>query len=187
MTVSTGASTPPGTYAVTVTGTGSSRTHTTAYTLTVTSPSGGGGGITNGGFETGSFTGWTTSGSESVTTATPRSGLHADQAGLTTPTNGDSSVSQTFTVPTGATHLTFWYKMSCPDTVTYDWVTATLRDSATGTSATVLPRTCATNSGYVQVTANVVAGHTYTLTMTSHDDNFPGDPSYTRFDDVNVS
>ena len=96
-------------------------------------------------------------------------------------------MSQTFTVPAGATHLTFWYKMTCPDTVSYDWATATLRDSATGVFTTVLPRTCATNSAYVQVSATVVAGHTYTLTMTSHDDNFPGDPSYTRFDDVNLS
>jgi serine protease len=30
----------------------------------------------------------------------------------------------------------------------------------------------------------VTAGHSYTLTLTSHDDNYPGDPTYTLYDDV---
>jgi hypothetical protein len=140
--------------------------------------------VTNGGFETGSLTGWTPSGVESVTTSGPRSGVYADQGGSTVPTNGDSSIVQTFTVPTGSTQLSFWYKMSCPDTVTYDWVTATLRDNTTATATTSLPKTCATNSGYVQVLTAVTAGHSYTLTLTSHDDNYASDPSYTKFDDV---
>jgi len=37
------------------------------------------------------------------------------------------------------------------------------------------------------VTAGVTAGHSYTLTLISHDDNFAGDPTFTLFDDVNVS
>ena len=40
--------------------------------------------------------------------------------GLTTATNGDSSVSQTFTAPNRATSISFWYKMTCPDTVQYE-------------------------------------------------------------------
>jgi hypothetical protein len=32
----------------------------------------------------------------------------------------------------------------------------------------------------------VTASHSYTLTLVSHDDNYPGDPTYTRFDDVAV-
>jgi hypothetical protein len=31
-----------------------------------------------------------------------------------------------------------------------------------------------------------VAGHSYTLTLTSHDDNYAGDPTYTHFDDVST-
>ena len=103
------------------------------------------------------------------------------------PTNGDSSVGQTFTVPSGATTLSFWYKMSCPDTVTYDWATATLRDNTTATTTTPLAKTCITNSAWVQVTVAVTAGHSYTLTLTSHDDNYPTDPSFTKFDDIVVS
>ena len=73
--------------------------------------------------------------------------------------------------------------MTCPDTVTYDWATATLRDNSAGTTGTVLAPICTTN-GWTQVTGSVTPGHNYTLTLTSHDDNYPGDPSYTRFDDV---
>ena len=30
----------------------------------------------------------------------------------------------------------------------------------------------------------VAAGHSYTLTLTSHDDNYAGDATYTKYDDV---
>jgi hypothetical protein len=49
-----------------------------------------------------------------------------------------------------------------------------------------LPKTCATNASYVQVTAPVTADHTYTLTLTSHDDDYATDPSFTNFDDVTL-
>jgi serine protease len=32
----------------------------------------------------------------------------------------------------------------------------------------------------------VTAGHQYTLMLSSHDDNYPGDPTYTLYDDVVV-
>ena len=76
--------------------------------------------------------------------------------------------------------------MSCPDTVTYDWATATLRDNTTGTTSTPLARTCATSTTFTQVTAAVTAGHSYTLTLVSHDDNYGADPTYTDYDDVVV-
>ncbi|SEM29388.1 sialidase family protein, partial [Streptacidiphilus jiangxiensis] len=68
LTVSTASSTPVGTYQITVTGTGTAHTHTATFSLTVNGGSGGGG-VTNGGFETGSFSGWTTTGNAAVTTA----------------------------------------------------------------------------------------------------------------------
>jgi hypothetical protein len=37
------------------------------------------------------------------------------------------------------------------------------------------------------VTASVVAGDSYTLTLTNHDDNYAGDPTYTKYDDVSLS
>src|SRR5262249_51860208 len=77
------------------------------------------GGLVNGGFETGTFTGWTRSGTTSITTVS-HSGTYAALAGSTIPTNGDSSLVQTFTVPAGAATLSIYYANNCPDTVTYD-------------------------------------------------------------------
>jgi serine protease len=77
--------------------------------------------------------------------------------------------------------------MVCPDTVTYDWVTATLKDNTTNTTTTILAKTCTNNGTWVHVTHAATAGHSVTLTLTSHDDNYAADPSYTRFDDISAS
>jgi hypothetical protein len=140
--------------------------------------------IVNGGFETGSLSGWTSGGIASSVTTGGHSGSYAARVGSTSPTNGDSLITQTFTAPSGSTKVSFWYRMSCPDTVTYDWATATLRDNNTGTTTTILPRVCATSSTWVQISANITAGHSYTLTLISHDDNYVGDATYTLYDDV---
>jgi hypothetical protein len=78
--------------------------------------------------------------------------------------------------------------MRCPDKVTYDWATATLKDNVTNTTTTILPRTCTNTGTWQQVTANVAAqaGHSVTLTLTSHDDNYRNDATHTLFDDVTV-
>jgi Zn-dependent metalloprotease len=186
LTITTSATTPPGTSTITITGTGTSATHTATYSLTVNG-SGGGSALVNGGFETGSLSGWTTAGTASAVSSGAHSGTYAAQLGGSSPTNGDSSAAQTFTAPSGSSHLTFWYNVTCPDTVTYDWATATLKDNTAGTSKTVLAKTCVSSSGWKQVTTSITAGHSYTLTLTSHDDNYAGDPTYTLYDDVATS
>ena len=144
--------------------------------------------IVNGGFETGTFSGWTPSGAtSSVVNSGVHSGTYAARLGGTAPTNGDSSTAQSFIAPTGSTKVSFWYNVTCPDTVTYDWATATLKDNTTGTTSTVLGKTCVSSSGWKQITASVTAGHSYTLTLTSHDDNYSGDATYAQFDDVTTS
>lgn len=144
--------------------------------------------IVNGGFETGSFSGWSTSGASTTIVASgAHSGNFAAMAGSTSPTAGDSNIIQTFTAAPGDTTLSFWYNVTCPDTVSFDWATATLRDNTGGTTTTPLAPTCVSNSGWQKVTTTVMAGHSYTLTLTSHDDNNPGDPTYTLFDDVAVA
>jgi len=142
------------------------------------------GGITNGGFETGTFSGWTTAGTTSVIGTGAHSGTFTARIGGTSATSGDSNTVQTFVVPSGKTQLAFWYKLTCPDTVTYDWATVTLNDNTTGTTTTVLPKTCTNNGLWVQRTAAVIAGHSYTLTLISHDDNYAADPTFALYDDV---
>jgi hypothetical protein len=74
--------------------------------------------------------------------------------------------------------------MKCPDTVTYDWMMVTLKDNTTNATVTLVPRQCAATYVWTKVSASVVAGHSYTLTLLSHDDNYVGDATSTLFDDV---
>jgi hypothetical protein len=184
LTVTVGTTVGAGTYTVTVTGTEGSKTHSTTVTVTVNAA---GTGIINGGFEAGSFTGWTTAGaSETVVNSGCHGGTYCARLGNTTPTNSDSTASQTFTAPTGTTGISLWYKMTCPDTVTYDWATVTLKDNTAGTTAMLLSKVCTTNA-WTNLTGSITAGHSYTLTLLSHDDNYPGDPTYTLYDDVTLT
>ncbi|NUP46021.1 MAG: hypothetical protein HOW97_01700 [Catenulispora sp.] len=180
-----GTATAAGTSQVTVKATDTTNASgTTAFTFTVTSTSGGG--VANGGFETGSLSSWTAAGSTGVANSGAHSGGYAAMVGSTSP-SATSSINQTFTVPSGASTLAFWYNVTCPDTVTYDWATATLKDNTAGTTTTVLAKTCTQGAGWKQVSKAVTAGHSYTLTLTSKDDNYPGDATYTLYDDVTVS
>src|SRR5439155_9331739 len=141
-------------------------------------------GLANGGFESG-LASWASTGTTAAVTTPVHSGAGAARVGSTSPST-DSTLAQTFTVSSGS-QLSLWYRMTCPDTVRFDWFTVTLRDNTAGTTATPLGRTCNTPASFLRVTAAVVAGHSYTLTLTNHDDNFAGDVSFTFVDDVAVA
>ncbi|HEX6488683.1 MAG TPA: hypothetical protein VF137_07405 [Candidatus Dormibacteraeota bacterium] len=183
LTITAGAGVPAGTYTLTITGTGPFATHSTTTSLVVTAVT-----IPNGGFESGSLSGWTVTGAAGIS-STSHSGTFAALVGSARRSKGDSSISQTFTVPTGATTLSFWYEGVCPDSVSLSWATATLHDAGTGSTVTLLPKTCTNGAGYVEVVYDVSAlvGHSLTLKLTSHDDNDRADGNYTLFDDVAVS
>jgi hypothetical protein len=117
-------------------------------------------------------------------------GRHAGRTGSTSATSGDSSLFQTVTVPSGASTISLWYLPFCQDPAN-DWVTVTLQDQTSGQTTTVLPPTCESNVNVDHplwnfVTGTVVAGHTYTVTLTSHDDGAPATPTYAFWDDVNI-
>src|SRR5262249_26389562 len=101
-------------------------------------------------------------------------------------TDGDSTLAQTFDVPAAGGMLSFWYNVHCPDSVIYDWATVTLRDNTTGTTSTLLTKTCTNTNTWKQVPATLLAGHNMTLTFVSHDDDYPGDPTYVQYDDVAI-
>jgi hypothetical protein len=188
MTITVASSTVAGTYPITVTGTGGSLTHNTTVNLTVTAP--GSNPVVNGGFETGTFSGWTVTGAaDTVIAGAAHSGSFGAQLGNGNPST-TNSIAQTFTMPSSSPSLTFWYNNHCTDTVTFDWATATLKDNVTNVTTTLLPKTCSNPGGtWVQVTYNASAnaGHSVTLTLTNVDDNNPGDPTFTWYDDVVVT
>jgi hypothetical protein len=141
--------------------------------------------IVNGGFETGTA-GWTTAGTAASVAAAKHSGSYGLQLGSTAAT-GQSTAAQTFTAPAGSAKLAFWYRIACPATVGRAWATGTLADATAGTTATPLAKTCVKDSGWLQATAPLVAGHKYTLTLLSRDDGAAADATHTYFDDVAVS
>jgi hypothetical protein len=145
--------------------------------------------IVNGGFETGDFTGWTTSGSrdssESIQTSGCHSGSDCALVGSTSPTRGSSNISQTFTAPVGSSQISLWYSESCPGAVSTEWATAALLDNTTGESHKLLAKTCAT-VGWTNVTRAITPGHSYTVTLSVNDDASSLDPIWALYDDVSV-
>ena len=182
LTVTASSSAAAATATFTVTGSATSGTHSATASLTVTVPPPPSSGILNGGFENG-LTSWTSTGLTSVST-TAHTGTKSAMVGSASPST-DSSVAQTFTAPSGAGALSFWFQVVCPDTVQYDWATATLKDNTAATSTILLSDTCSKTGTWAQVTsAALTAGHSYTLTLANHDDNYSADPTYTLYDDV---
>jgi hypothetical protein len=183
MTLTATGAAAPGDYNILIQGNNGTVTESVGPGLTVSSSVV----IANGDFETGTLAGWTAAGTTSTVSSGAHGGTYAARVGALTATNGDSSIAQTFNAPASGGTLSFWYALHCPDTVSYDWATATLKDVTAGTTATVLAKTCTNTGAWKQVTSTLVGGHSYTLTLVSHDDNAAGDPTYTLYDDVTVA
>ncbi|GAA5195355.1 hypothetical protein GCM10023346_25050 [Arthrobacter gyeryongensis] len=154
--------------------------------------------ITNGGFESG-LTAWTTGGVRApVASATAHTGTGSALLGLASGTEplGDSSLSQTITIPaTGTTTLSFWYQPhsqedpctgnACP----YDWMEAQVR-TTTNTTLGSLFKLCNNNGTWTQLTADLTAykGQTITLWFNVHlDGSSPADDTWMYLDDITLT
>ena len=139
--------------------------------------------LRNGDWEAGTLDPWLGVGSVSRSTA-HQSGSASVQVGRFRAAKVDAVLVQTFLSPVAGV-LTASYQSHCGDSVAYDWTSVVLVDDTARTSVTVLPRTCAQDSTWRSTSpVPTVAGDTYTLIVTTHDDGWAADPTYALFDDV---
>jgi hypothetical protein len=186
LTLSAG-SAAAGTYTVTVTGTSGALSHPATIAWTITGGTTGGA-LTNGDFEAGSLSGWTATGQTAVVSSGAHGGTYAARVGSTSAST-DSSITQQVTLPSGSPTLSFWYKVVCPDTITYDWASVQVKSTSGAVLATPLANTCSNSGNWVQATASLSqwAGQTVVLSFNNHDDNYASDPTYTLYDDISIS
>jgi hypothetical protein len=149
--------------------------------------------LSNGGFETGDLSCWTSGGvyAPFVTTTQKNSGSYSAQLGAsTTPEpNGDSSLYQTISIPGTVTKalLTFYYWPSTTDTITYDWQEAQVRNTS-GTMLAQIFKVASNTNAWIPVTFDLTPykGQTVQIYFNVHGDGY-GDLTYMYLDDVSVS
>jgi hypothetical protein len=149
--------------------------------------------LSNGGFETGDLSCWTTGGvyTPFATTVQKHSGSYSAQLGssVAPEPNGDSSIYQSINVPSNVTTatLTFWYWPSTTDTITYDWQEAQVRNSS-GTMLAQIFKLASNTQTWTQKTFDLTPykGQTIQLYFNVHGDGY-GDLTYMYLDDVSVT
>jgi len=155
--------------------------------------------VANGGFES-ALTSWTTGGAIAPRQATrAHSGAGSALLGVTSGREplGDSTLSQTVTVPAGGTTtLSVWYQphsidRTCGGTTIcrHDWMEGQVRDS-NGTNLSTLFKLNNNNGSWTHVTANLTAfkGQKVTVWFNVHlDGPNPSDDSWMYLDDVTLT
>jgi hypothetical protein len=144
--------------------------------------------VQNPGFEAGSLSSWTTSGAFlPVVSTTAHTGSYSARIGSSSAVNGNSTLTQTITVPSGSPTLTYWYQPHCTDSITYDQIQMQVHSTAGANLATAM-NVCSNSGAWTQVSFNMsaYAGQTVVLWFNDHDDGYAGDPTYFLLDDVSV-
>jgi Bacterial Ig domain/Transmembrane protein 131-like N-terminal len=149
--------------------------------------------LSNGGFETGDLSCWTTGGvyTPFATTLQKHGGSYSAQLGASSEPepNGDSSIYQTVNVPSNITKatLTFWYWPATTDTIQYDWQEAQVRNTS-GTMLAQIMKVCSNSHTWTQMTFDMTPykGQSIQLYFNVHGDGY-GDLTYMYLDDVNVT
>jgi len=149
--------------------------------------------LSNGGFETGDLSCWTSGGvypTSVVTTRKHSGGYSARLSSSVQPEPmGDSFMYQTISIPSTARRatLTFWYWPSTADTIRYDWQEAEVQNAA-GTKLAQIMKVASNSHNWTKKTFDLTPyrGQTIRLYFNVHDDGY-GDLTYMYLDDVSVA
>ena len=193
LTLTASSSAVAGSYTVNIIGTGAGGVvQNIALPLTVTAASSSL--VQNPGFETGTFSGWTTGGgiAPTLSTQVTHSGSHSALLGATTTpeVNGDSFVYQTIAIPSSATKATlnFFYYPGTDDTIEFAYQECLIRNTSGGTLATAL-QVASNARGWKEVTFDLTsyAGQSIQLYFAAHGNGYSKDYIYMYLDDVSVT
>jgi len=176
-----------GRYTLTLTGTDGVTTRTTTVTLLVTTAAGTDP-LINGGFETGTLSGWTSTGNVAAGPGAHTGSYTAVLGSATTPAAGDSKLSQAFTVPANGALLRYWLFGHAVDAPS-DYASVLLTDNTTGTTTALIEHTYASPpyQDWLDISHDLTpyAGRSVTLTFVNHEAGW-GSPTYTYIDDVSL-
>jgi subtilase family serine protease len=152
--------------------------------------------VSNPGFETGNFSGWSFCGSSTmnptVSTNHPHTGSYSGRMGSTNSgagePNGDSGICQQVTIPASGTLSFYVYQQSNEANTQFAWQEADLLD-ASGNRVVNFYTTVNNYAGWVHGSYNLsaYAGQTFYLYFGVHGDGYPYTYTWQYVDDVSLS
>ena len=155
------------------------RTDSEQFGWTISAPPTGG--LTNGGFEAGSTSGWSATGVTGVSTSPVRSGAYSGRIGSTSAYNTTSALTQTFTA--SRSQLSLYTRLSC-SSFGFGVLTINLTDNTTGATSQIGFRFCGFAPAWQATTASLVVGRGYSLSISLADSTFSGGATVVNVDDV---